>query len=274
MPYLFKAKTTEGYTIKILAELLQHNLKTACFVIEPTGISLRQMDSHRHVLIDIHLSSDKFSIYKCKQVKRFIGINLNHLHKMLKSIKKKDSVILFIKEDSEDDLGIQVIPKEGNRVTTSTIKIQNIQHLDIAVPEDYEKPVIVPSNEYQKMCKDMSNIGGEVSVFSKGFYIKFSCNQGAIYSREVLFGEIEDDEEEEEEEEEEVSKVEYSEDFDTEQLHRIVKLSGLGETMQVYPKMTLPLKFKSNVGQLGQISIYIKNKKQIEEEQLCSNDDE
>ena len=56
MPYLFKAKTTEGYTIKILAELLQHNLKTACFVIEPTGISLRQMDSHRHVLIDIHLN--------------------------------------------------------------------------------------------------------------------------------------------------------------------------------------------------------------------------
>jgi len=121
----------------------------------------------------------------------------------------------------------------------------------------------------------MSNIGGEVSVFSKGFYIKFSCNQGAIYSREVLFGEIEeDDEDEEDEEDDEVSKAEYREDFDTEQLHRIVKLSGLGETMQVYPKMKLPLKFKSNVGQLGEISIYIKNKKQIEEEQLCANDDE
>ena len=272
MPFLFKAKTNEGYTIKILAELLQHNLKTACFVIEQSGISLRQMDSHRHVLIDINLNSERFSIYKFKQEKRFVGINLNHFHKMLKSIKKKDSIILFIKEDAPNDLGIQVIPKEGNRITTSTVKIQNIQHLDIGLPEDYEKPVIVPSNEYQKMCKDMANIGGEVSVMSRGFYIKFSCNQGSIYSREVLFGEIEEDDEEEEEEDQ--SQVEYTEVFDTDQLHRIVKLSGIGETMQVYPKSNLPLKFKSVVGQLGEISIYIKNKKQIEEEQLCKNDDE
>lgn len=271
MPFLFKAKTNEGYTIKILAELLQHNLKTACFVIEQNGITLRQMDSHRHVLIDINLNSERFSIYKFKQEKRFVGINLNHFHKMLKSIKKKDSIILFIKEDKPNDLGIQVIPKEGNRVTTSTVKIQNIQHLDIGLPDGYEKPVIVPSNEYQKMCKDMTNIGGEVSVMSKGFYIKFSCNQGSIYSREVLFGEIEEDEYEEEDEED-IS--EYSEIFDTDQLHRIVKLSGISETMQVYPKELLPLKFKSVVGQLGEIAIYIKNKKQIEEEQVCKNDDD
>ena len=30
---------------------------------------------------------------------------------------------------------------------------------DIDLPDGYDKPVIVPSNEFQKMCKDMNNMG-------------------------------------------------------------------------------------------------------------------
>ena len=33
MKHLFKAKTSEGHTIKILTELLLHIVKTACFTI-------------------------------------------------------------------------------------------------------------------------------------------------------------------------------------------------------------------------------------------------
>ena len=55
------------------------------------------MDTHRRILIDFHLKADNFSLYKFKpENKLFIGINLNHFHKMLKSVKKKDSIILFI----------------------------------------------------------------------------------------------------------------------------------------------------------------------------------
>ena len=80
MPLLFKAKTQEGYTIKILAELLQHNIKTACFVIDNQGIKLRMMDSQRYILLDVDLMADNFSIYKFRDEKRTLGINLNHLH--------------------------------------------------------------------------------------------------------------------------------------------------------------------------------------------------
>jgi len=270
MPLLFKAKTQEGYTIKILAELLQHNIKTACFVLNKNGISLRMMDSQRFLLMDLNLQSDNFAIYKFKTEEMMIGINLNHLHKMLKSIKKKDSIVLFIKQDMTTDLGIKVLPKENNRITTSYIKIQNIQNMDIELPTGYLKPVIVPSNEYQKMCKDMNNISGTINVISKGFYIKFLCNAGSVYSREVAFGEIEDEEDEDEDEDEELME-EYNQNFDTEQLSRIIKLSGLSNTMQVFPKEGLPLLFKSNVGSLGKLSIYIKSKSQIEEETLQEN---
>ena len=264
MTIIFNAKTTEGYSIKICAELLQNNLKTACFEIDETGIKLRMMDTHRRVLIDLDLQSENFTVYKFKTKKMFIGVNMNHFHKMVKAIKKKDSMVLFIDDTRPTDLGIKVVPKENNRVTTSYIKIQEIQNLDIELPTSYNKPVIVPSSEYQKMCKDMNNIGSTINIISKGFYIRFLCNAGSVYSREVVFGEIGDDDNDADTSMSEES--EYNEDFDTEQLTRITKISGLSNNMQMYPKEGLPLFFRSSVGSLGKISIFIKSKKQLEKE--------
>ena len=106
--------------------------------------------------MDLNLASTNFQQYKFENDGQtlFMGLNLNHFHKMLKSIKKKDSIILYVDAEHPDELAIQVIPKENNRITTSTIKIQQIQHLDIELPEGYYRPIIIPSNEYQKMVKE------------------------------------------------------------------------------------------------------------------------
>ena len=274
MTVIFKAKTHCAYTIKILAELLQNNIKTACFEIDEDGVKLCMMDHHRTILIQVSLESENFTLYKfkCKD-KLFLGINLNHFHKMLKSIKKKDSMQLFINDDSPNDLGIKVIPKENNRITTSFVTIQEIQTIDIDIPEGYGKPIIVPSSEYQKMCKDMAHIGSMINVVSRNFHIKFRCNACGVMKRHVEFGEMGDSDDEEEEDD---NVVEYNQDFDTEQLSRITKMAGLSTSMQIYPKQGKPLLFKSAIGSLGKISIYIKSKDLIEKENsvLESDDDD
>lgn len=263
---IFKAKTQEGHTIKTLAELLQHCVKTACFVVDEDNIQLRMTDSHRRILIDTVLSSSNFQVYKytAQHPKIYMGINLNHLHKMLKSIKKKDSIILFIDQDNPTDLGIKVIPKENNRVTTSFLKIQNIQHLDIELPEGYNRPIIVPSNEYQKMCKEMNNIGTTINVLAEEYKIKFLCDVGSVYKREVTFGDMDN---------EGSPEYQYNEVFDTEQLARIIKIAGLGTSLQIFPKTDLPLLLRTQVGGLGTTSIYVKTKKQIEEDEFKGADE-
>ena len=85
---------------------------------------------------------------------------------------------------------------------------------------------------------------------AKNFQIVFHCNAGGILKRTVQFGEEETDEDSIE-----GGSTEYSQDFLTEQLCRITKLSGLSNNMQIYPGK--PLLFRSNVGSLGKISIYI-----------------
>ena len=260
MTIIFKAKSQEAYCIKILAELLANNIKTGCFVVDENGISLCMMDHHRTILIDLNLVSENFSSYKFNAPKKmYIGINLNHFHKMLRSIKKKDSIELYIDEKSPNDLAIKVIPKENNRVSTSFIKIQNVQNLDIDLPTGYSKPIIVSSSEFQKMSKDMTNIGTTMKVTAKNSQITFNCNAGGILKRTVQFGDEENDDDGVP-----IESNEYCQDFLTEQLCRITKLSGLSSNMQIFPGK--PLLFRSNIGSLGKISIYIKSKEQIESE--------
>jgi len=256
--YLFYCKTSEGYIIKILSELLQNNIKNGCFIVNEKGLFFRMTDSNRRILIDLELSADKFSSFKFNSSTNLsVGLNISHFYKMLKNIKKKDNLVLFIEEDKEE-LGIRVIPKEKNRVTTSFVKIQNLQSLDIDLPSQYEKPVNIPSNEYIKMIKDLNNMGGNhITISSCIGYLKFNCDTNGIYSREIVFGESD-----------EKIDITCTQDFDTEQLYRISKISGLSSMIQIYQKNGLPLLFTSNIGNLGKISIYTKDKKQIQEEDL------
>jgi hypothetical protein len=221
-------------------------------------------DSNRRVLINLDLAADKFINFKYRGSKDLsVGLNLSHFYKMLKNIKKKDNLVLFI-EDSKDELGIRVIPKEKNRVTTSFVKIQNLQSLDIDLPSQYDKPVNIPSNEYVKMIKDLNNMGGNhITISSCIGYLKFNCDTNGIYSREIVFGESD-----------EKMDITCVQEFDTEQLSRISKISGLSTMIQIYQKNDLPLLFTSNIGNLGKISIYTKDKKQIQEEDIGIDFDE
>jgi len=263
MPITFKCKTGEAYHIKVLAELLTNNLKTGCFEVSANGISLCMFDHHRKTMVDLELLSENFSVYKFKTTPPFcLGLNLNHFHKMLKSIKKKDSLQLFINSDNPNELGIKTIPKENTRITTSGIKIQTIQNLDIEAPVGYGKPVIVPSSEFQKMCKDLSSIGStNIKVVSKNFHIEFIADADGILKRKVAFGENEDSDDDDSDD----GETEYHATFSTDQLSRITKLAGLNNTMQIFPASNkLPLLFRSNIGSLGKISIYIKSKELVE----------
>lgn len=262
---IFKCKTSEAYSIKILSELLTNNIKTGYFAIDNSGINLRIMDHPQLTLIDLTLVSENFASYKFQsndKDKLCIGLNLNHFHKILKSIKKKDSLQMNINSDISDELQIKTIPKENTRTTTSYIKILNIQVLDIEVPTGYGRPIIVNSSEFQKMCKDICSIGSNnIKVVSKNFYIEFIADVDSIIKRSVSFGETEDDDDGEKKESDVIEST-----FSTDQLQRIMKISGLNTKLHIYTGRDLPILFRSNVGNLGTISVYLKSKEMIRKE--------
>ena len=253
---MFKARTNEGFLFKVMTELLLQNIKTCCWMLSDQGISLRMTDNLQKILIDINLDSKQFQIFKFKFAeKKIIGLNLTHLHKMLKSVKKKDTVEIFINNDNSNNFGIQVIPKDNTRITTSYIKIQNIQNINVQLDQTYSRPIIIISNDFQKMIKDMTTIGTHLEISSTQHTVKFNCITDGVYSREVMFGSPDEDED---------KSLTYKDTFYVEQLHKLIKLSGLGQKLHIYTEENKPLCLTSNIGTIGTIQIYIKSINQIE----------
>jgi len=255
---LFSCKTVEGYTLKVLVELLHNIFKTACFIITPESISLRMMDTHRRTLVDLTLESSRFIHYSLEATDPLnIGVNLTHLNRMLRTIKRKDQLILFIKNIQTREIGIQVIPKDFSRLTTSFIKIQNIQNLEIDLPRIRNQSVLISSNEFSKMCKDIFNLSTHIFIFANPSHIKFQCNVGNVFCREVHLGDMDRFKS--------LEEFEFKDEFDTEQLGKILKISSLSSNFNIFYEKDLPLLFSSNIGSLGNIQIYIKSKSQWSE---------
>jgi len=256
--YKFNCKTHDAYIIKNLIELLQNNVKTGCFEISKEGIKLRMMDANRRLLFDVNLEAIKFHtyIFTHNLPILYVGINMNHLNKLLRTIKKKDSLQLFITETDASNLGIEIIPKDKSPpVTTSFIKIQNIQNLEIMLPNGYDHHLLIPSHGFSKMCKDMITISNILMVNIYTHHVRFLCNVDNIYSREIALGETDMEDRE--------KSMLYMEEFDSEIFSRITKISGLHPNMYIYYCTEMPLLLKTNIGNVGELCIFIKTKKQM-----------
>lgn len=252
--YSLFIRTQEGHCFKVLSELLQNNMKNICWDLSDDGITMQMMDLQKHILFDMKMWSENFQVFKYNfpEKNKQIGLTLKYMYSMLKSMKKKDTIELFIKKEDEGTLYIRIIPKEKNRVTTSSIKIHPIQNIIIPSPEGYTKPILIQTNDFQKMCKDMNVIGNQINLSYGETFLKFVCTMDNIFSKEVIFGDIE------------VEKEVFSDIFDIENLLKVIKIAGLNKNLQIYFNNGLPLYLKINIAELGYLSIYIKSKRQIE----------
>jgi proliferating cell nuclear antigen len=216
------------------------------------------MDENRATLIDLKLDASNFESFQFnspvgKDESVFIGLTLTHLYKLLKTVKKKDSITLYILHSEPTEIAIQVTPKDNKRVTTSFLKIQRVQNILVDIPTGYNAaPVPLPSSEFQKIYKDILSIGKTVQVSTTGGVLQFDVDAGGIVKRRVEYGNLSTKNEND--------TPRYEALFDTEQLVKLSKVCNLSQSLDIYTEKNLPLLVSGNVGTLGTISIFVKCK--------------
>lgn len=267
---LFRAKTDYGYMFKILTELIKMNVKNAYFTIDKNGIYMSAIDSNMWLLFDLELDHKRFLLYIFdydEQIK--IGLNLKYFYQMIRSMKKRDTIELFIENDKSDKFGIRVYPRENNRISESFLKIYEYQLIEIDIPgkiDDeitYGRPINICANDFQKMIKDLCGIANTIRIESTQYIVKFSSIIEEVLSKEITFGDIQEHSNYDQHE------IIYKAEFNVQQILTIIKVASLSVQLQLYCVQDLPLLLKTNVGPLGDLSIYIKSKDMLNDvEQL------
>ena len=263
-----KFKTQEGFTCKVLAELLQFNFKECCFVCKPTGIYVSCMDTkvkNGTKYINVRLFNDKFKIYKLNSGEDFhLGLNLNYFFKVLKSIKRKDSITLTVEEKDPNKLLITIDPPGDSNSIVKDISIIKISPTeDYEYPdESYGSPIVASCKEFQKL-KTLNKMSKYITVTQEDSQIFFYSDKEGVYSTKISFGEKSDKTDDDMEI--------FEQQFETEDIIQLIKVAGLSQSVQIYFVQGLPLKIKLNVGTLGDLTIYIKSKEMVDEEKGNDN---
>jgi len=288
---LFYADAEKGYIIKVAIDTLAISMSRTDFKVSKKGLFHRGADGNKHILFDIEFPRNSFAVYECRKEFEF-SVNLKHFQKMVRNVKKKDSIILFIEKGKKDKLGIVIKPSgatsgRNTRLETVYIAITDAEpELEDDLPEKhidangnevdvYGYPMIIEASDFQKL-KKMASVGKIVSVeMQQNNYISFYSDFGQLYSSRLEFGEIVDDPEMEEESEEESEEEKESDDdeikgwyeaeFHMSIFNLLLKLPGLCTHMQFYsPKVErYPLKISMKAGTLGKVTTYIKDARQI-----------
>ncbi len=281
---IFYGEVVKGYIIKTLVDVLVGSFNRTTFSVTENGIYIRDCDKNRSILFNIELHREKFIKYKCDQ-DIFFSANVKHIQRLIRNLKKKDSLILGIRKETPDILCIMICPARKTENTnyrseTADIRIQvesNPSLMDIPNSQVYKFPYVIDASEFQKV-KRISSVAKIIKVVIRGdSYLGFICDK-EIYSTALHFGDPpsleekdgdvsseEEDSEEDDETKDVPSKTIYKAEFNSSLFNHLVKLPGLCTQMQFYaPTEDLfPLRIRMEAGLLGIVDVYIKDTKTL-----------
>jgi len=242
-------KTVQASSFKTLIEALKELLTDTCIEFDETGMKIIAMDTSHIVLVHLKLDASKFEHYYCKN-KLSIGVNMLNMHKLIKTINSNDTLTFFMDDCDINHLGIKIENNEKNTKTTYKLNLLDLDNEQISIdPTEFNSVITLPSADFQKICRDMSNVSDVVEIKNIYNQLIFSCrgdfccqetvlsdNNGIVpsNSNEIVQG---------------VFKLKY--------LVLFTKCTNLCNTIELYLKNDYPLIIKYSVASLGEIKLAI-----------------
>jgi len=251
--YLFNIKTVQSGAIRILIEALKEILTDGNFIFDKTGIKLMAMDSTHTILIHMKLDAKNFEWFHCKN-KIVTGINMLNFFKLIKTMTNSETLTLFMEKNDENHLGIRINNIEKNSQTIYKLNLLDMENENIDIPPaEFETELTIPSNDFQKIIRDMINIGENIDVKSIGPKLILNCN-GDFASQETILKETEG-----------IDGLTFNQIISDEQpvqgifslkyLLLFTKCTNLCNLIHLYIKNDYPLIIKYSVASLGEIKL-------------------
>eukprot|EP00759_Apiculatamorpha_spiralis_P011257 PhF_6_TR18662/c0_g1_i1/m.27280/K04802/PCNA; proliferating cell nuclear antigen len=170
---MFEAMMDQSDLWKRVLEAVKELVSEANLECSPAGIQLQSMDASHISLVTLLLRSEGFKTYHCDRNVN-LGINLGNMGKILKCANKDDSITLR-HSANEDSLTFIVESSAKDKVSEFTMKLMEIDGESLGIPEqNYNAIVSLPSSEFTKVCRDMSNFGESVQINVSRDAVKFT----------------------------------------------------------------------------------------------------
>lgn len=185
-----KLVTIQAAAFKSTFEVLKDVLNDVNIYFRKEGMFIVTLDTARTSLVDIFLSADNFEEYECETEEVIAGINISNTFKLLKTISNAD--VLQIDINCKEYMNISISSDTKKTQTKFQLKLLDINESRIEVPEvEMTTITTLPSIDFQRLCRDMSNIGSYIEIVRTGKEIKFNC-EGDFANQETVIETMEE----------------------------------------------------------------------------------
>ncbi|BES93081.1 unnamed protein product [Nesidiocoris tenuis] len=258
---MFEARLVQSSILKKVLEAIKDLLNEATFDCSDSGMQLQAMDNSHVSLVSLNLRSDGFDKYRCDR-NLSMGINLGSMSKIMKCAGNDD--ILTIKaQDNADTVMFMFESQNQEKVSDYEMKLMDIDQEHLGIPEtDYSCVIKMPSGEFSRICKDLSQFGESMVISCTKEGVKFSA-AGDVGSANIKLAQTSNVDKEEE-----AVVVEMQEPvtltFACRYLNSFTKATALSAQVILSMSADVPLVVEYKIGDIGQIRYYLAPK--IEDE--------
>lgn len=184
--YLFLIRTVQASAFRTLIEALKEILTDVNFEMDPTGMKICAMDTSHIALIHMKLNAKNFEKFWCPKP-MVCGISMIRFFKLLKTMSPNDTLTLFIENDEPSSLKILVETPEKNVKHTFELKLMDLFLEKVEVPPaEFESVIRLPSNDFQKLVRDMSQLSEEIEIKSAGNQLIFSISNDWVTQETIV----------------------------------------------------------------------------------------
>jgi len=260
---MFEARLTQGSLLKKVLEAIKDLLTEATWDCSSTGMSLQAMDSSHVSLVSLLLRSDGFDTYRCDR-NLSMGIKLPHMSKILKCAGNDDAITLKA-GDNADVVTFVFESNNGEKVSDYEMKLMDLDTEHLGIPEtDYSCVIKMPAAEFQRICRDLSQIGESVIICCTKEGVKFSASSDMGTGNIKLLQTTNVDKEEE------AVEIEMQEactlTFALQYLNFFTRATPLAGRVTLSMSPDVPLVTEYKIGDMGYVRYYLAPKIEDQEE--------
>ena len=144
------------------------------------GLEISTSDPNKSMYIKVKINLNDTSVmtdYYCKNKKLDIGINLQSFFKILKLIGKDENVSLWISETDKQKLTIMAEKlKPNKKIRYWNLKLREPDQKRIpSNVKDFKYHVTMSSDEFHKICQEMSSFSEYMEIKCTSNQIIFTC---------------------------------------------------------------------------------------------------
>lgn len=178
-------KTAHVIPFKTLTEVLSNVLTETTWVFtapDPknpdkfAGLEIATANPTRSIYTKVRLDAKEFQPYICKYERLELGIHLENLYKLLKSVDKDDTMALYVEESDKQSLIIEIENEDKKSKTFYKLKLFDLnQQIKKTAKIEFDIKITMHSTEFHKLCREMSNIAEFVEIKCTNKNIIFTC---------------------------------------------------------------------------------------------------